>query len=60
MDHQMNSSGMSVAEIITRQQETIEVLVETVELHQRQLNALWRRVQDLEGVPVPDQEPPES
>jgi len=45
---------------ITRQQDTIEKLIATVELHQRQLDALWRRVQDLEGVPFPDQEPPES
>jgi uncharacterized coiled-coil protein SlyX len=45
---------------ITHQQDTIEKLIATVELHQRQLDALWRRVQDLEGVPFPDQEPPES
>jgi uncharacterized coiled-coil protein SlyX len=46
--------------VIARQQDTIEKLIATVELHQRQLDALWRRVQDLEGVPFPDQEPPES
>jgi uncharacterized coiled-coil protein SlyX len=46
--------------VVTRQQDTIEKLIATVELHQRQLDALWRRVQDLEGVPFPDQEPPES
>ena len=45
---------------ITRQQDTIEKLIATAELHQRQLDALWRRVQDLEGVPFPDRQPPES
>jgi len=45
--------------LITSQQDTIEKLITTVELHQRQLDALWRRVQDLEGVPFPDREPPE-
>ncbi len=46
-------------DVLARQQETIEQLAATVALHQRQIEALWRRVQDLEGVPVPDTEPPQ-
>lgn len=45
-------------EVLARQQETIDALTATVELHQRQIEALWRRLQDLEGVPLPDAEPP--
>jgi hypothetical protein len=45
-------------EILARQQETIDALTATVELHQRQIEALWRRIQDLEGIPLPDTEPP--
>ena len=46
--------------VVTRQQDMIEKLIATVGLHQRQLSALWQRVQDLEGVPFPEQEPPGS
>ena len=45
-------------EVLARQQETIDALTATVELHQRQIEALWRRIQDLEGIPLPDTEPP--
>ena len=45
-------------ELLARQQETIEHLTATVELHQHQIEALWRRIQELEGVPLPDHEPP--
>lgn len=45
-------------EVLARQQETIDALTATVELHQRQIEALWRRIQDLEGVPFPETEPP--
>jgi hypothetical protein len=45
-------------DLLARQQEAIEQLAATVALHQRQIEALWRRVQDLEGVPFPDSEPP--
>ena len=50
--------GPTPLELLARQQETIEQLTATVERHQRQIEALWRRIQDLEGVPVPDHEPP--
>jgi hypothetical protein len=45
-------------DLLVRQQETIEQLAATVALHQQQIEALWRRIQDLEGVPFPDTEPP--
>jgi len=47
-------------DLLTRQQETIEQLAATVAIHQRQIEAMWRRIQDLEGVPFPDTEPPEQ
>jgi uncharacterized coiled-coil protein SlyX len=50
--------GLTPLDLLARQQETIEQLAATVALHQRQIEALWRRVQDLEGVPVPAAEPP--
>ncbi|HEX6523330.1 MAG TPA: hypothetical protein VF070_25520 [Streptosporangiaceae bacterium] len=50
--------GLTPLDLLARQQETIEQLAATVALHQRQIEALWRRVQDLEGVPLPDTEPP--
>ncbi len=45
-------------EVLARQQETIDALTATVEVHQRQIEALWRRIHDLEGIPLPDTEPP--
>jgi hypothetical protein len=56
----MTSPDGDLHALMASQQDTIEKLIATVELHQRQLDALWRRIQELEGVPVPDQEPPES
>jgi uncharacterized coiled-coil protein SlyX len=47
-------------DLLTRQQETIEQLAATVAMQQRQIEAMWRRIQDLEGVPFPDTEPPEQ
>jgi hypothetical protein len=47
-------------DLLTRQQETIEQLAATVAIHQRQIEAMWRRIQELEGVPFPDTEPPEQ
>jgi hypothetical protein len=45
-------------DLLARQQETIEQLAATIALHQQQIEALWRRIQDLEGVPFPDTGPP--
>jgi hypothetical protein len=46
-------------DLLARQQESIEQLAATVELLQREMEAMWRRIQDLEGVPFPDHEPPD-
>jgi hypothetical protein len=51
--------GLTPLDLLTRQQEAIEQLIVTVGLHQRQIEALRRRIQNLEGVPFPDTEPPE-
>ncbi|MBV9450723.1 MAG: hypothetical protein JO345_33015 [Streptosporangiaceae bacterium] len=58
MTNPNTESGPTPLELLTRQQETIEALTATVERHQRQIEALWRRIQDLEGLPLPDHEPP--
>ena len=52
--------GLTPLDLLTRQQETIGQLAATVAIHQRQIEAMWRRIQDLEGVPFPDTEPPEQ
>ncbi len=52
------SADPDTLEVLARQQETIDALTATVELHQRQIEALWRRIQDLEGIPLPAAEPP--
>jgi uncharacterized coiled-coil protein SlyX len=50
--------NLTPLDLLAQQQDTIEQLAATVALQQRQIEALWRRVQDLEGVPLPDAEPP--
>ena len=51
--------AMTPLDLLARQQEAIEQLAATVGSHQRQIEALWRRIQDLEGIPFPDTEPPD-
>jgi hypothetical protein len=46
-------------DLLAQQQDTIEQLAAAAALQQRQIEALWRRVQDLEGIPLPDTEPPD-
>lgn len=46
-------------QILARQAEAIETLTQTVEVMQRELQDLRRRVQEIEGVPWPDEEPPD-
>ncbi len=58
MTSPITEPGPTPLELLALQQETIEQLTATVELHQRQIEALWRRIQNLEGIPVPDHEPP--
>jgi hypothetical protein len=50
--------GPTPLDLLARQQETIEHLTATVELLQGEVEALWRRVQALEGIPLPEHEPP--
>jgi len=59
-------AGLTPMDILARQRETIarqgaaiEQLTTAVELMQGELRALRRRVQELEGVPWPGQEPPD-
>jgi hypothetical protein len=49
--------NLTPMDILARQNEAIEGLLRTVELHQEQLEVLRRRVSQLEGVPWPDNEP---
>ena len=60
MSYPPADQGLTPLDLLTRQQETIEQLAATVASHQRQIEAMWRRIQDLEGVPFPDTEPPEQ
>jgi hypothetical protein len=47
-------------DLLARQNGAIEQLTRTAELLQQQVDALRRRVAALEGVPWPNQEPPET
>jgi hypothetical protein len=49
---------LSPMDILARQSVVIEDLLRTAELHQEAIEGLRRRVQELEGVPWPNQEPP--
>ena len=59
MTHSPAEPALSPLDLLARQQESIEQLAATVALHQRQIEVLWHRIQDLEGVPFPDTEPPQ-
>jgi hypothetical protein len=50
--------ALTPLDLLARQQEAIEQLAATVGSQQRQIEALWRRIQDLEGIPFPQTEPP--
>jgi hypothetical protein len=45
-------------DLLAKQNETIETLTRGLEFLQIEVEALRRRVQALEGVPWPDEEPP--
>jgi hypothetical protein len=49
---------LSPIDLLAQQGNAIESLLRTVELQQEAIETLRRRVQALEGVPWPDQEPP--
>lgn len=58
MTDSSTAPNLTPLDLLARQQEAIEQLTATVELLQREMEAMWRRIQDLEGVPLPDHEPP--
>ena len=59
--HQPISEVKTTArELIARHQETTEKLIATVGLNQRQIDAPSQRIQNLEGVPFPEHEPPQE
>lgn len=60
MTEPATGTTLTPMELLARQSVMIDDLVRTVELHQAQLESLRRRVQALEGVPWPDQEPPDT
>jgi FtsZ-binding cell division protein ZapB len=53
----VSGPDLTPLDLLARQNEAIEQLVSTVELLQLQVEELRRRVQTLEGVPWPEQEP---
>lgn len=59
MNQPQPKAALSPLELLARQNETIEQLTRAVELLQAELHALRTRVEALEGVPLPDREPPE-
>ncbi len=59
MTHPATDPGLTPLDLLARQQDAVEQLTLTVELLQGQVENLRRRIQALEGVPLPDQEPPE-
>jgi len=58
MTSPVTGPDLTPLDLLARQQESIEHLTATVELLQREMEAMWRRIQDLEGVPFPEHEPP--
>jgi hypothetical protein len=60
MTEPATGTPLTPMELLARQSVMIDDLLRTVELHQAQLESLRRRVQALEGVPWPDQEPPDA
>jgi FtsZ-binding cell division protein ZapB len=57
MTDPVSEPDLTPLEILARQNDAIEELLTTVELLQAQVEELRRRVQALEGVPWPEQEP---
>jgi uncharacterized coiled-coil protein SlyX len=60
MTDPLADADLTPLDLLARQNAAIEELTRTVELQQQQLEALHRRVEALEGVPWPSQEPPGS
>ena len=53
----VSEADLTPLDILARQNQAIEQLMTTMELLQLQVEALRRRVQALEGVPLPEREP---
>jgi hypothetical protein len=58
MTHPVTEPGLSPLDLIARQQDTIDNLATAIDLLQDQVATLRRRIQALEGVPFPENEPP--
>ena len=59
MTQPAEDAQLTPLDLLARQNEAIEKLTRTVELMQQELQEHRRRLAVLEGVPWPDQEPPE-
>ena len=59
MNQPQPKAALTPLELLARQNEAIEQLTHAVELLEGELRALRSRVEALEGVPLPDEEPPE-
>lgn len=59
MTSQPDNARLTPLELLARQNEAVTALTATVELLQHELKSLRTRVEVLEGVPLPGQEPPE-
>lgn len=57
---QQREESRQQAIVIAKQGEAIEQLMTAIELMQGELRSLRRRLQQVEGVPWPDQEPPDA
>lgn len=58
MTDPLADADLTPLDLLARQNTAIENLTRTVELQQQQLEALRDRIEALEGVPWPSQEPP--
>lgn len=57
MNHPQSKAALTPLELLARQNEAIGQLTRAVELLQAELRALRGRVEVLEGVPLPEEEP---
>jgi hypothetical protein len=59
VNQQADEARLGPLDLLARQNQAIEALIATVELLQQQVESLRGRVEALEGVPLPGQEPPD-
>jgi hypothetical protein len=60
MAHSVPDAQLTPLDLLARQQEAIDNLTSAMEYLQGQMESLRRRVQALEGIPVPDQGPADN